>query len=122
MYEILYAVTTGTIKISILLLYYRIFPQDWLRNTVALGCVFMVIHGLTFLFVVVFQCKPIALVYDKSLQGTCLDIHAVVFTSSILSMVEDIATISLPIPSILKLRLPLKKKVQVVLMMCVGLM
>jgi len=82
----------------------------------------MVIHGLIFLFVVIFQCRPIALVYDKSLEGSCLDIHAVVFAGSVLSMVEDIMTISLPIPSVLKLRLPFKKKVQVVLMMSVGLM
>ncbi|KAE9382122.1 hypothetical protein N431DRAFT_317320, partial [Stipitochalara longipes BDJ] len=120
-YEIFYAVTTTTTKTSILLLYYRIFPQDWLRRTVFVGCVYMVIHGLIFFFVIVFQCRPIALVYDKSLEGTCLDIHAVVFAGSVLSMIEDIATISLPIPSILKLRLPLKKKLQVVLMMSVGL-
>ncbi|KAN0121837.1 hypothetical protein V8E51_000163 [Hyaloscypha variabilis] len=121
-YEIFYAVTSVTIRFSILLLYYRIFPQDWLRRAVLVGCAYMVIHGLIFSFVVIFQCRPIALVYDKSLESSCLDIHAVVFAGSVLSMVEDIMTISLPIPSILKLRLPFKKKVQVVLMMIVGLM
>jgi hypothetical protein len=71
---------------------------------------------------VIFQCKPLALVYDKSLHGTCFDFHAITFYSAILSIVEDIVVILLPIPSILKLRLKFKKKVQVVLVMSVGLM
>jgi hypothetical protein len=121
-YEIFYLACNVSTKTSVLLLYYRIFPQDWLRKTIYFGCVYMVLHGLAFLFAILFQCKPFALVYDKSRNGTCLDIHSVVFYGSILSLIEDIVAISLPIPSILKLHLPFKKKAQVVLIMSVGLM
>jgi hypothetical protein len=82
----------------------------------------MVVQGAIFLFLVLFQCKPVALVYDKSLDGTCLDFHSVAFAGAILSIIEDVAAISLPIPLILKLRLKFKRKVYVVLMMSVGLM
>jgi hypothetical protein len=87
-----------------------------------IGCGFLVVHGLIFLFIVLFQCKPVALVYDHSLDGTCLDFHSVVFVGSILSIIEDVGAITLPIPLILKLHLKFKKKVQVILMMSVGLM
>jgi hypothetical protein len=113
---------TAFTKMSVLLLYHRIFPQDWLRKAVYLGCVLFLIQGTVFFFLVVFQCNPVGLVYDKTLTGSCLNIHAITLAGSAVALFDDIAVIILPIPSILKLRLRLGRKLSVVSIMCVGLM
>jgi hypothetical protein len=121
-YEILYVVVTTTTKVSVLLLYHRIFPQPWLQKTVWWGCGFMAIHFFLFFFVVVFQCKPVTLVFDKMLEGTCIDFYPVILSGAIVTILEDVVIISLPIPSLLKLNLKLRKKISVILIMSVGMM
>lgn len=121
-YEILYIFVQGTSKLSVLMLYYRIFPQPWLRRVCIGYSVFILCHLIGFLFPVVFSCNPIALVYDKSITGgKCLDNHAIALAGAIFSIVEDLTIITLPIPSILKLRLSIRKKVSVVFAMGVGI-
>lgn len=51
-----------------------------------------------------------------------MDYQRIILTAAIMDILEDIAILCLPIPSILALRLNLRKKVAVVFAMSVGLM
>ncbi len=107
---------------SVLLLYYRIFPQAWLRKTLYVLIAILGIHFVVFMGLVLFQCNPVGLVFNKEFSGKCLDFHVITFAGAICSIVEDLVIITLPIPSILSLRLKTTKKLGVVLIMSVGLM
>lgn len=128
---------TLTTKMSVVLLYYRIFPQRWLHKTIWFFLVAESIVFSIFFFLVVFrrsfraspktvltqiECNPLAAVFDKTIKGKCLDFHAIILAGAILSTVEDVVIICLPIPSILKLRLKVRKKVEVILIISVGMM
>jgi hypothetical protein len=56
------------------------------------------------------------------MEGKCIDFYPVIFWGAVCTILEDLAAISLPVPSLLKLRLRTSKKISVILVMCVGLM
>ncbi|KUJ23923.1 uncharacterized protein LY89DRAFT_726973 [Mollisia scopiformis] len=120
-FELLYVVVQSTTKASIVCLYWRLFPQPWLRNVVRFLWVWIAIHFFTFFFTILVQCTPIALVYNHALTGHCLNAHAIILAAAILVMVEDIILIILPLPLIWKLNVKLSRKLAISLVMSVGL-
>lgn len=118
--QMLYILIQVTAKVSIVILFSRIFPARWFQRTVWCFVAFLVIHGLIFLFVIVFQCIPVDGIWDKSLSAKCLDITAVGWAGAIMSIIEDIAILVLPIPELLKLQLSLQKKIAVFIMFSIG--
>lgn len=121
-YEIFYVAVQSTTRMSVLLLYYRIFPQVWHRRILYVLIVILWIHFAVFMGLVLFQCNPVGLVFNKEFRGKCMDFHVTTFAGAICSIVEDLVIITLPIPSIMALRLKPAKKFGVVLIMSVGLM
>ena len=70
---VFYTLTHGMNKFSFLMLYHRVFPSAGFRKVLY---VMMGISGLwtvSFLFVGIFQCSPVARVYDRSIPGTCIN-------------------------------------------------
>ncbi|KAJ8118050.1 hypothetical protein OPT61_g890 [Boeremia exigua] len=122
--QMLYVAVQIFSKVAILALYSRLFPESiaWFRWSVRGMVTFMYVHGLVFFFLVVFQCLPIASIWDKTItNGKCLPISAVIgFTGAALSIAEDIIILVLPLPVVSKLQMSTKKKVGVILLISVG--
>lgn len=108
-------------KLSILLTYRRIFPRGWLRRTIVFLGILITLQGTILVILFIFICQPIALVFNKKLSGKCLDLSTIVITGGIICLVEDVVFISLPIPAILKLRLPTRRKIAVLSILCLGI-
>lgn len=121
-YELLYTLLQVLSKFSIVLLYWRIFPQRWLRSAVILLLVFGILQWLIYTLVILFLCRPIALVFDKTLKGTCMSLNAPVLTGAIMTFVQDVIILCLPIPSIWGLHLKTRRKLGVMMILGVGLM
>lgn len=118
--QLLYVVIQVTAKVAILTVFWRIFTAKWLRRTIW-GCVaFLVGHGTLFLFLVAFQCSPVHAVWDRTIQGKCINVTAVAWAGAIFSILEDLVILALPLPEVLKLQLSFKKKVAVCLMFSIG--
>ena len=117
----MYSISLALSKISILLMYMRLFPGKrfniacWTTIAVLLICLVRVCFGL------MFMCTPVAFLWDKTLKGTCLDGRIIYFTSASLNVITDFAIFFLPMPILAKLQLPRRQKVALILLFGVGL-
>ncbi|PLB48663.1 hypothetical protein P170DRAFT_356740 [Aspergillus steynii IBT 23096] len=111
--EISYTLLVPSIKISILLLYRRIFPvrkfqiASWIVT--GLVCSWCLAVFLT----VLVQCRPISLNWDKSQEGTCLDAKQFFFGNAISNLLIDVVILTMPIPMVLQLQLRTSQKLTI---------
>jgi hypothetical protein len=118
--ENLYVIDLALSKISILVFYLRIFPHEWFRYT-AFGTIAMITTSTIIIFLMtVFSCHPIAYFWDRDLGGKCLDVNALAYANSGMSIVQDLIIVALPIPVLFGLNMSTKKKIGVGLMFAVG--
>jgi len=68
----------------------------------------------------VFSCHPVAYFWDRDLHGQCLDVNALAYANSGMSIAQDLIIIALPLPVLTKLNISTKKKVGVAIMFAVG--
>lgn len=121
--EDLYLTALPLIKISILLFYLRIFPQDWFRMACFITMGACACYGIAFLLVSVFQCIPVSLAWhhwDNEHPGRCNDINAQGWTSAAFNVILDVVVLLLPMPVIAKLELNVRKKILILLMFSIG--
>ncbi|KAL8305070.1 hypothetical protein RB597_003997 [Gaeumannomyces tritici] len=118
--QILYILIQVAAKVSILVLFGRIFTATWLRRSVLACNIFVVGHGLIFIIIVILQCIPVQAVWERGIQAKCLNITAVTWAGAILSIVEDLVILFLPVREVFRLQLTLQKKIAVVLMFSIG--
>lgn len=120
--ELSYVVAFGAIKTSFCLFYLKIFPGKTFK--ILCYCVLFVIVGETFsdLFVVTFQCWPVAKAWDASgaLGGRCLELLNFYYISFALRTVTDVALLTLPIPWLLRLKISSGKRVGLIIMFGLG--
>ncbi|KAI0024604.1 hypothetical protein F4780DRAFT_724333 [Xylariomycetidae sp. FL0641] len=120
----LYAVARVLIRLSILFFYLRIFRVRQARIAIWITLVVVLAQGIAFFFASLLQCTPVSyfwLHWDGEHQGHCIDARSMVWASAIVGIVQDVWFILLPIPFIIRLQLPLKKKLLVASMFAVGI-
>lgn len=101
-------------KISILLLYMRIFEVfTWFRfiGRALIGIV--TAYMIAAFFAAVFQCTPVERAWDKSIAGSCISIEKNWYANAGFSIATDAIILLLPIKPILSLKLPIGEKVAV---------
>ncbi|KAF4625948.1 hypothetical protein G7Y89_g12214 [Cudoniella acicularis] len=97
-------------KISILLLYMRIFSISNIQLICYIQLAIVIVYGLWLLFDNIFFCTPISFFWDKTIPGKCLPSAKVWFTNSSLNIATDFMILILPLPVISTLRLPKQQK------------
>ena len=88
----------GLFKISILLLYHRVFAVQWLQRT-AKCCIWLII-GFTIALVIkdVLACNPIRKQWMPELLGSCINIQATYYVASAIFLLTDLVILILPQP------------------------
>ncbi|KAH8890587.1 hypothetical protein GQ53DRAFT_721375 [Thozetella sp. PMI_491] len=121
--EIIYFALICLLKMSLLLFFLRIFPTPLVRRllwgTVALN----IMYGLTFIFIGIFQCRPISFYWDKwdgEHQGSCMNINSVGWANAAISIALDVWMLAIPLSQLRSLNLHWKKKIGVGIMFSVG--
>lgn len=112
--QMFYILAKVMVKASIALLIDRIFPIRWMRRATICFIVLLITHNLVFLFLIIFQCKPISSIWDKHITGSCLNLTAIAYAGASLSIVEYIVLILLPIPELWKLKAKLGRRIQLI--------
>ncbi|OHF01597.1 integral membrane protein [Colletotrichum orchidophilum] len=108
-------------KISILLFFSRIFHAKRFQLTVRYLIIFLLLHGLISLLVVILQCTPVSSTWDRSnTSRKCLNVTAIEYTGAVLSIVEDLVILVLPIPELVKIQLNMRKRIALGLMFSLG--
>jgi len=122
----LYIVHISVTKISVCFFFLRIFSASRVFRLFAYPVIVMnVLIMALFIFIIVFQCKPIHLAWTgwaKEEPGTCFDIYKLVLGNGIINIAMDVIIIGLPIYETTKLQLSKHRKLGVVLMFAMGFM
>ncbi|KAL8967476.1 MAG: hypothetical protein Q9183_002902 [Haloplaca sp. 2 TL-2023] len=74
------------------------------------------------LFVAVFECDPVALYWDVSLEGECIDQNAFYRWNGVANLLIDFGILLLPVPMIWRLNLPTRDKVSLTAIFLLGLL
>ncbi|KAE9373711.1 hypothetical protein N431DRAFT_465988 [Stipitochalara longipes BDJ] len=118
--ECFYATPLAFAKISVLLLYLRIFMAPWLRFIAwtTIGCV--AISATITTIMSIFQCIPIQSIWNPALPKKCIDVNTYSVTSSAVNTALDVAILMMPLPELGTLRLHWKKKIGVFVVFLTG--
>lgn len=113
------------LKLSMLFFYLRIFPTQNVRRLLWGTVAFTVVFGLVFIFVAIFQCRPINyfwLKWDGQHEGKCADINAVTWSNAAINIALDVWIIGIPLSQLKSLNLDWRKKIGVGMMFSVGIL
>ncbi|KAH9207222.1 hypothetical protein DL95DRAFT_468880 [Leptodontidium sp. 2 PMI_412] len=115
-----YALSFNFTKISILMLYIRMFNASRTRYScyVLLGVV--IAFGTLAFFSSVLPCLPVARFWDEEITGHCLPTLPIWFTNSSLNIVTDLTIFILPLHPISQLNLPKTQKIFLLFVFALG--
>ncbi|KAI1427070.1 hypothetical protein F5Y12DRAFT_195682 [Xylaria sp. FL1777] len=119
--NILYGTALTSIRLSVLIFYFRTFPTPIVRRggyILAAICLawFIATEGLS-----LGLCKPIPYRWDPAIQGGhCLSASAGIIVLGATNVVIDAVTVGLPIHEVMKLNLSREKKCLVFSIFCIG--
>ena len=119
----IYQILTGAVKLSFLLFFRRLFGPN--KRTLAfiwIGIVFVCVAYLALFFAHIFQCTPVEKVWSLRLPGWCFPPKILAYFSGSLNIFTDLYIFVLPIPSVLALKMKLKKKLRTLAVFAVGIL
>ncbi|KAI1417948.1 hypothetical protein F5Y13DRAFT_199079 [Hypoxylon sp. FL1857] len=121
--EVTYCFTMVFIKLSMLALYGRIFPQQSFRIWLWSIGVFLVAWAISGSFSAIFQCTPISFYWNPvEDDGFCINYGLQMLISSIINIITDFVILLLPVPLIWKLHTTKQKKRLLILTFALGSM
>ncbi|KAJ5042783.1 uncharacterized protein L3040_004176 [Drepanopeziza brunnea f. sp. 'multigermtubi'] len=118
--QMLYIIIQVLAKISLLLLYVRLFPRTRTEFMSKLGIAFLLLHGTVYLFLIIFQCWPIHAIWDRSIAGQCLHPKIIGYSGAGASILEDFFILFLPAGEIWNLQLSRGQKLNLFFMFSIG--
>ncbi|PYI21865.1 hypothetical protein BO99DRAFT_51725 [Aspergillus violaceofuscus CBS 115571] len=119
-FECVYCTTVGIIKVSILLMYARIFPtRNFRLAAIILGGI-AVGWVLAIICVSVFQCDPIAKAWNPTLPGSCINLKGSFIGNAVPNIVTDVAILSLPVHVVWGLHASLTHRLSVITVFLLG--
>jgi hypothetical protein len=124
-FEVLYTLTLGLIKTSILFLYLRLFPDPKFRRVIWATQAFNLLLVGSFIVSDFFQCRPVSFFWeswDGEHEGRCFNINALAWAHSAINIALDFWMLYLPATQVWSLQMKVKKKIGVILMFGIGIL
>jgi len=122
-YQILFKAATMLTKVSILLLFLRIFTTSKpFRITCWVTIAIVVAFGVAIINASIFQCTPIDKSYEPSVPGHCILVGDVWYAHGGFAVLSDVWMIFLPLRQIPKLKLPRVQKVGLAMIFSIGVL
>ncbi|KAH8790746.1 hypothetical protein BGZ57DRAFT_923255 [Hyaloscypha finlandica] len=111
--QVFYATPLAFAKISVLLLYLRIFMAPWFRFIAWATIICVAISATITTLMAIFQCIPIQSIWNPALPKKCINVNTFSITTSAVNTALDIVIITIPLPELNTLNLHWKKKIGV---------
>ncbi|GAM34678.1 hypothetical protein TCE0_015f02406 [Talaromyces pinophilus] len=109
-----YLVVSGTVKLSYLLLYIRIFgPFQRVTPVMWTGVVFVSLIYVVLLMMSILDCQPIHRHWDKTVNGQCLPAMVLAYSSGAFNVATDFFVLVVPMPTVWSMNLTTAKKLRV---------
>lgn len=108
-----------------LLLYRRIFlPHRWgvLDIILRLFMVICSVYYLITMIVKIWECKPREKIWNKTIEGTCINIPSLLNTGGAFNTLTDFVILLVPLKALWKLQMKTRRKIELALLFTVGLM
>ena len=99
-------------KVSILLLYYRLFPSKRFKWVCIAVGIFVGAYSITAIMTNIFQCVPVQSNWDTSITPHCVNLGVELVVVSSLNVLTDAIILVLPMPFIWKLNMDVRRKLQ----------
>lgn len=112
MCQIFWALVIYFVKMSILALYIRIFPNHIFYRYCIATMILVTISVLIIIPMVIWQCNPMDAIWDLQRKNAyCLSLSGVAYANAAVNMATEVVVLILPIPLLLKLRVSMPSKV-----------
>lgn len=113
------------VQMSLLAFYIRVFPEAslFVRRSSWTLIAIVACFGIANTCTMIFQCTPISFFWygwAGEMTGKCIGINLFSWIRAAIEIAIDVAILSLPLPSVVKLQMSWKKKAQVLLMFALG--
>ncbi|PYH68070.1 uncharacterized protein BO88DRAFT_465114 [Aspergillus vadensis CBS 113365] len=120
--QLVYNPCLTMVKLSILVFLRRLESQSRLVNILIWSTMFITVAlFVAVLFVDIFQCSPVAYVYDFSISnGSCINQGAFYVATAATYLFTDVLVLSIPIIITWGLHMPLRRKIAVCVVLCMG--
>ncbi|PYH35434.1 uncharacterized protein BO87DRAFT_415098 [Aspergillus neoniger CBS 115656] len=120
----LYIWVALAVKCSLTVFIMRVFPTKWIRR-IGLGImVLMVIVTISGELPLIFQCWPVQAAWDSTIPNSKCFSNAVLedlqLYQAILMLLFDVSIITLPMPTIWKLQMPIQRRLFIIGLFCLG--
>ncbi|TVY82375.1 hypothetical protein LSUE1_G004903 [Lachnellula suecica] len=108
---ILYIFAVNLSKGAIIQMFLRIFTVGPARQVTQVVGVLLILQTIAIFFTIIFQCKPVSLLWTATERGTCIDTQKFFAYTSIPNIITDLAILVLPMPTIWNLKATLQLKI-----------
>lgn len=120
--QILYLLGPVAVKLSLLLLYRRVFAsKNFGIATYALGA-FIVTYSVIFLFLSIFYCSQPSTFWNDPASTRFFDLWDYTLSYSVVNITTDFIIWALPLPMVWRLHLPRGQKIGLSLIFLLGLL
>lgn len=109
--EILYVFNLVWTKLSILLMYYRIFRFPYFKKWAYAIGTFVILWVICITFLFIFICVPVQKLWYPSLPGHCISQVGTWISNATSTIATDLIILFLPLPQVWKLQLRLSEKI-----------
>ncbi|KAM0553265.1 hypothetical protein ACHAPJ_007555 [Fusarium lateritium] len=117
---VFYNIALAAIKLTLLFQYFRAMTAHKLKKVYIAALVVVGAWSISQIFVYAFACRPIALFWDKSLEGSCIPNNPSWYINAAGNILTDLLILVLPLPIIRKLQLGRRQKYILMSIFCLG--
>lgn len=118
--EILYVWNLGWTKLSLLLMYYRIFHIPFFKKVAWVVGAFVMAWVVCITFLFIFICVPVEKLWYPDLPGHCIDQVGTWIANAASTLISDVVILLLPVPQVWRLQLRLAEKIALTLAFSLG--
>lgn len=117
-----YITSLSFTKISILLLYRRIFPNRKFHAIILAVGTFVTVFTISNVLFIIFRCNPIKAGFEPFTKAKCIVGGTSILAVAIITTATDFVILLLPLPLVWKLQLPNTRKFQLTLIFLLGIL
>ncbi|KAF7553954.1 hypothetical protein G7046_g6952 [Stylonectria norvegica] len=119
--QISYKISINLTKISILLLYLRIFSKvRWFKWLCWFLIASVLCYAIASVTATIFQCSPVQRAFNNTIDGTCINNATFWFANAGFSITTDIIILFMPMALVYQLQIPQIQKVALLVVFALG--
>ncbi|KAF4541563.1 Integral membrane protein [Lasiodiplodia theobromae] len=119
-FECVYCTGVGLVKLSLLLMYARIFPLKGFRIGAYILGFITVGWVIAINCVSIFQCRPIRKAWFPTMPGECIDLKGSFIGNAVPNILTDIAILCMPVAQVWKLQVTTAQRASLIFMFLLG--